>query len=162
MAQFTARRSIAVTLTALLLPPLVLMAAENNGLQVEDAWARATAPGSPNGAGYLTLHNLSDRTQTLTGAQLDGVERVEIHRSSMEDGMGRMEKIRDGIPIASHETLTLAPKGYHLMLLDLAEPLKAGDEHELTLHIEPAGEIRTTLTVRAHDSDGGQKSHHHH
>lgn len=137
---------------------------KGDDIQLDDVWARATAPGSPNGAGYLIITNHSEQTQTLTAATLEGAERVEIHRSSEQDGMARMEQVRGGISIAPHDSVTLAPKGYHLMFLNLAQPLVAGDEHTLTLTLEPAGEITHSLEVRPHDSDGSSSAgeHHHH
>ncbi|TVP58703.1 MAG: copper chaperone PCu(A)C [Halomonadaceae bacterium] len=154
------RLSALLFITCLAAP---LTAAENT-IQLDDVWARATAPGSPNGAGYLVITNHSEQTQTLTGASMDGTERVEIHLSSEQDGMARMERVRGGIPVAPHDSVTLAPKGYHLMLLNLDKPLVAGDEHSLTLTLEPAGDITTTLEVRPHDSDAGGSGtdHHHH
>lgn len=158
-----------LTLCLLLFASLSSWTTAGEGVVVHDAWARATAPGSPNGAGYLTLSNHSDQPQTFTGARFAGAGKVEIHRSTLEDGMGRMERIREGIRIAPGESLTLAPGGYHLMLLDLEERLVAGEKHDLVLEVSPAGDIHTRLHIRSHDSAGGsnndnqnQDHHHHH
>ncbi|MDJ0769060.1 MAG: copper chaperone PCu(A)C [Ilumatobacter sp.] len=63
------------------------------------------------------------------------------------EGMGamRMQEMTDGLPLTADETVSLEPGGYHVMLIDLVEPLELGDEIELTLEFAEAGE--TTLTV---------------
>jgi hypothetical protein len=48
--------------------------------------------------------------------------------------------------------VSLEPGGYHIMLLDLAEPLEDGDTFELTLRFEQAGEMDLTVDVRENGS----------
>ena len=69
-----------------------------------------------------------------------------------EDGMGamRMQELTAGLPLTGGETVTFEPGGYHVMLIDLAEPLEVGDEVELTLEFADAGD--TTLTVEVAES----------
>lgn len=61
-----------------------------------------------------------------------------------------MQELVDGLPLPAGETVVLQPGGYHVMLLDLAEPLEVGDEIELTLDFENADD--TTLTVEVAES----------
>lgn len=57
---------------------------------VRNAWVRLPPPGTP-AAAYFTLHNRTDQGLTLVGATSPDCQRVEIHRSVVEDGMARME-----------------------------------------------------------------------
>ena len=43
--------------------------------------------------------------------------------------------------------IEMKPGGYHIMLMGLAEPLKEGDEVDLTLTFEKAGEVKVTARV---------------
>jgi hypothetical protein len=52
------------------------------------------------------------------------------------------------IPVAAGELVALEPGGYHIMLLDLGEPLEVGDQFEVTLTFEQAGELDVTVEVR--------------
>ena len=64
----------------------------------------------------------------------------------MGDGAMTMQEV-ESIPLPAGETVKLEPGGYHIMLLDLAEPLEEGMEFELTLTFEQAGELTVTVTV---------------
>ena len=54
----------------------------------------------------------------------------------------------DALPLPAGETVTLEPGGYHVMLLDINRPLKAGEEVGLVLVIEQSGK-RVELPVQA-------------
>lgn len=144
-------------LLALTLTP-VMASAE---ITVDDAWARATPPGMDRGAGYLTVRNEGDKSVRLDGASVDVAETVEIHHSSDEDGQMHMEVVENGIAIPAGDSVTLKPKGYHLMLMGLDEPLKAGDEHELVLEFSDGDAVGTTLEVRSRNYDNDTPEHNH-
>jgi len=65
------------------------------------------------------------------------------------DPQMRMQELTDGLPLPAGETVTLQPGGYHVMLLDIAEPLEVGDEIELTLDFEDADDVTITVEVAA-------------
>jgi copper(I)-binding protein len=73
----------------------------------------------------------------------------EMDMGGMDPQM-RMQELVDGLPLPAGETITLEPGGYHVMLLDIAEPLEVGDEIELTLDFENADDM--TLTVEVAES----------
>lgn len=54
----------------------------------------------------------------------------------------------DAIELPAGEMVELAPGGYHIMLIDLVAPLEVGDEIELTLTFEKAGDRTVTAEVR--------------
>ena len=54
----------------------------------------------------------------------------------------------EALDIPAGETVELVPGGYHLMLIDLARDLEVGDEFDVTLRFESAGEHTVTVTVR--------------
>ena len=58
--------------------------------------------------------------------------------------------------------MDLQPGGYHLMLMDLKAPLRAGDTVALTLVVEAKDGQKETLTVKAPvKALGGMAEHKH-
>ena len=62
-------------------------------------------------------------------------------------GQMRMQELADGLALDADETVTFEPGGYHVMLLDIADPLEAGEEIEVTLEFAEAGEQTITVEV---------------
>ena len=97
-------------------------------IEVIDAQFRTT----PNdlGAGYLTITNGTDDAVTLVGASSPDVERIELHESTMTDGVMQMAARPEGFEIGAGEKVLLESGGEHLMLFG---PHPQGDKLEITL-----------------------------
>lgn len=149
------------SMVTLLLACVLAPVAAHADMRVQDAWARATPPGMDKGAGYLTIHNDGDSARRLTGARFEPAERVEIHRSSEQDGQMRMQAVDDGVSIPAGESVTLEPMGYHLMLIGLDKPLGKGDEHQLTLEFSNGDTVSTSLKVRSANHGKGASGQNH-
>jgi copper(I)-binding protein len=68
--------------------------------------------------------------------------------SGME-GMGAMTMQEvEAIELGAGDTVNLEPGGYHIMLLDLVEPLEVGDTFDVTLDFETADDLVVTVEVR--------------
>jgi periplasmic copper chaperone A len=117
-------------------------------LRVVDPWARATPPGATTGAAFLQLTNTGEQTERLIGARSPLAERVELHTHVMESGMMRMRQVA-AIDLPPGERVRLEPGGLHLMLIDLRQPLVAGERVFMTLVLERGGERELEFTVRA-------------
>lgn len=65
------------------------------------------------------------------------------------DDMGNMtmREVKK-IDLPAGKAVELKPGGYHIMLMELVEPLKVGDTIEITLTFEKAGEKTVTAEVR--------------
>lgn len=139
-----------ILLSVALIAPLVAacgeQAAEPGGLEIADAWARASA--TRTGAAYLTLENKGSEADTLIEVRSPVAERVEIHDMTMEDMVMRMRRL-DNLPVAAGESVQLAPGGKHIMLIGLSGPLEEGATVPLTLVFEKAGELAVEAPVRA-------------
>lgn len=129
--------------------------AEGSGstLTIQDVWARSEESGH-NSAAYLQITNDSDVDDLLLGASADIAGTIEIHDVVSDNDVMKMQEV-DEIPIPAGETVTLEPGGYHVMFFDLTEDLVAGDEFELTLIFDEAGEITVTAEVRNHTPGNG-------
>ena len=115
-------------------------------LHVGQGWATAPIGASNNGAAFLTLYNTGSRDAALVRAQAPGVKRVELHRTTMADGVMRMRPVeRIDVPARGHTALR--PGGLHVMLIG-ADALSAGGEVEVTLQFAEAESRTVALPVR--------------
>lgn len=130
-------------------------------LEIAHPWTRQTAPGQSNGGGFLVVTNKGRTADRLVGVASPAAGKVELHTMSMDGGVMRMRPVTGGLPIPAGGTLTLAPGGYHVMLIGLKAPLTLGAMVPLTLRFERAGTITVQLKVEpvsftgeaAHDQD---------
>jgi len=121
--------------------------AQAPGVQVENAWARATAAGAKAGAIYLTLTDKS-APDRVVGASTPVAATAELHETVNDNGVMRMRPVA-GLALETGKAVVLKPGGYHLMLMGLRERLKPGDTFPLTLVFEKAGTVTVTVTVAA-------------
>jgi copper(I)-binding protein len=118
-------------------------------LTVTSPWTRATPGGAKIAGGYLKITNNGTSTDRFVGAKSDATDHVEIHEMSMSDGVMKMRPLPNGLEIKPGETVELKSGGYHLMFMDLKQPLKQGDTVKATLQFEKAGSLDVNFSVRA-------------
>lgn len=121
------------------------------GIEIREA--RIPEPAGPNAVLYLTAVNRQDTTDRLVGVTTT-VARAEIHESRMEQGLMTMRPVEGGLEVPSGGTLTLAPGGYHVMLLD-PPPLQQGDVVRVTLRWSGYGDM--TIDVPVVDAGGATR-----
>lgn len=97
---------------------------------VTNAWVRSNVPGQSVGAAYMTLNSPQD--STLVYVETPAAGKVEIHSMIMNNNVMKMRKLEE-LPLKAGKAEKLAPGGFHLMLFDLAKPLKTGDSAAFTL-----------------------------
>ena len=115
------------------------------GVTAEDAWSRPAPPVAPARAVYLELANGTQDSITVTGAESDACDSVEIHETSMDDaGVMRMRPLFGGLSLAAGESVVLAPGGIHLMCM---EPITDIASFGVTLRIRGAEDIVTTVAI---------------
>jgi copper(I)-binding protein len=117
-------------------------------LVIAHPWSRPTAPGMPMGVAYLSITNNGKAEDTLIAASSPAAARVEMHETTISDGMARMRPLRQ-IVIGPGQSVQIAPGGIHLMLVDLKAPLALGASVPLTLIFRVAGKVEVTLDVEA-------------
>jgi copper(I)-binding protein len=115
---------------------------------ITQAWSRATPGGARTGGGFLTIENKGSAPDRLVGASADVAGKVELHEMAMNNGVMKMRPVEGGLAIDPGKTVKLAPRGYHLMMMDLKSPLKQGEKLPLTLQFEKAGKVAVTLDVQ--------------
>jgi len=117
-------------------------------LVISQVWSRATPGGAKIAGGYLTIENKGSAPDLLIGGSGDFAGRVEVHEMAMNNGVMTMRSLDKGLAIEPGKTVKLAPGGYHLMLMDLKNPLKQGDKVPLTLEFQKAGKVKLALEVQ--------------
>ena len=122
-------------------------AVKAGAISVESAYARATVAGQPAGGGFLKLVN-AGADDRLVSASSAVAAAVELHVMSMKGDVMQMRQV-DAIDVKAGQTVELKPGGYHLMLMGLKAPLKAGSSFPVKLKFEKAGEVTVNLKVEA-------------
>jgi uncharacterized protein YcnI/copper(I)-binding protein len=118
-------------------------------LVVASPWTRATPGGAKIAGGYLKITNNGKAADRLVSAVSAGASHVEIHQMSMTDGVMKMRPLPDGLVIKPGETVELKPGGFHMMFMDIKQPLKQGDTLKATLMFEKAGNLDVSFNVNA-------------
>jgi copper(I)-binding protein len=150
---------------ALLVAPVRAQEVKAGDLVITQPWSRATPGGAKIAGGFLTIENKGAAPDRLVSVAGDVAGRVEIHEMAMNNGVMTMRPLDKGLAIEPGKTVKLAPGGYHLMLMDLKNPLKQGDKVPLTLEFEKAGKVALSLDVQGvgapapagHDHSGMKK-----
>lgn len=130
-------------------------------ISVTDAWARATMPGQKVSGAYMQI--LSDADARLISASSPAVPRVEVHEMKMDGDVMRMREVK-AIELPKGKTVSLEPGGFHIMLMNLAKPIAAGDVIPLVLTVESGGKLQT-VEVKAEaraPMGGGMPMQHNH
>lgn len=118
-------------------------------LSIGNPWTRATPGGAKIGGGYLTITNNGTAPDRLTGVSVSVAGHGEIHEMKMDGGVMTMRPLANGIEIMPGQTIKLEPGGYHLMFMDLKEPLKEGTMVKGQLQFEKAGKVDVEFKVDA-------------
>ena len=129
---------------------------------VEEPWVRATVPGQAVGAAYLTL--LSSEPAVLVAVQTPVAKQAEIHETTTQGAVTRMRAV-SRLELPPGRAVALKPGGHHIMLTNLARPLKTGDRVPLTLIIEGQNKKREQVQVVAEvrtATDKGDRHEHKH
>ncbi len=127
-------------------------------LQIEQAWIRAVPPTMDLTAAYMHIKNLSDQELILQGGHSPAFEKVEIHKSVIENDLARMIPI-DTLSIPAHQNVQLEPGGIHLMLIGKKQTLEEGKLVSLQLQFNQ-GQYTLELPVKRKEKEA--MPHHSH
>jgi hypothetical protein len=115
-------------------------------VEIENAWARATAPGARVAAGYMIIRNKAASADRLIGVASPAAARVETHVTTRDGDIMRMREVQ-GYDIPASGSFELKPGGAHLMFVDIGQPFKEGERIPATLRFEKAGEVGVEFRV---------------
>jgi hypothetical protein len=127
-------------------------------IEIEHPWTRATPKGATIAGGYVKLTNTGREADRLIGGSLPVAGRFEIHQMTMNNGVMQMRPVSGGLEIKPGESVELKPGSYHLMFLDLKQPLVQKQSVKGTLVFEKAGAAEIEYTVEPIGGTPGQSS----
>ena len=121
--------------------------AKVGSIKIENAYVRATAPGQPAAGAFMKIDN-SGAADQLLSASSPAAGEVQLHQMSMEGNVMKMGQVKD-IAVPANGSVDLKPGGYHIMLMNIKAPLKAGETVPVKLKFAKAGEVEVKLPVNA-------------
>jgi len=126
----------------------LLAAAVQAQVTVKDPWVRGTVTGQKTTGAFMTITSSGSAARLVSvSSPVAGV--AEIHEMAMSNGTMRMRALDAGLALPAGKPVELKPGSYHVMLMDLKQPVKAGDTVPLSLVIEGADKSRQTVEVKA-------------
>lgn len=134
----------------------VVVACGGSGAGLVVSEARIGMPTGPNAALYFTVDNHTNGADVLEGAETTVAASVEIHETvAGDDGTMGMQPVDAPLEVPANGVLVFEPGGLHLMLVDVNR-LEVGDEIEVTLRWQNAGEVRIGALVVAPQDVAGE------
>ena len=117
-------------------------------LEIKDGYVRGLPPGQPVTAAFMRLVNSGDTAIDIISASSDRVEKAEFHRHQHRNGMMSMQRV-ESITVPAKGEFLLSPGNFHLMLINLYQPLREGDAVAIELRSRGGDVWRAELPVRS-------------
>ncbi|WP_287741861.1 copper chaperone PCu(A)C [Diaphorobacter sp.] len=125
---------------------LLVAGAAHAQVTVQDAWVRATVPQQKATGAFMRLTAAQDARLVSASSPVAGV--TEVHEMKLVDNVMKMRPL-PALDLPAGQALELKPGGYHIMLLDLKQPVAQGSTVPLTLVFEAKDGQRTTQELQA-------------
>jgi copper(I)-binding protein len=113
---------------------------------VKDAWVRGTVAGQKATGLFAQITSAGGGKLVAASSPVAGM--VEIHEMAMDGSVMKMRAV-PAVELPAGKPVDLKPGGYHVMLMDLKQDLKAGDAVPVTLVVEGAGGKRESIELKA-------------
>lgn len=142
-------RKIILSVNMLLVMVLVScgnLSGKEIGIIIDKAWARPALEGNPS-AVYFKIENNLKESDRLLSVTSQVAEFNEIHLSRMVNGTMKMME-QEYVEIEPNQVLEFKPMSYHIMLIDLKQDLKPGDQFEISLTFEKSGQQNIIVEVK--------------
>ena len=116
----------------------------NANVEVKDAWVRSTVVGQMGTGAFMKI-------TAKVGTQLVGVSSPvagvgEVHEMKMEGDVMKMRAVPQ-LDLPAGRAVELKPGGYHVMLMDLKQPLIKDTKVPLTLTFKDAKGVQSKLEL---------------
>jgi periplasmic copper chaperone A len=123
---------------------------------VVDPWVKTAESGMT--AVFGTFSTTGSTPVTVVSAQTSVSPRTELHEVvAGSDGAMTMRPKGDGFVIEPGTPRVLAPGGDHIMIMDLASPIRPGDQVDVTLTLSDGS--TTQFTALAKETSGGEENY---
>jgi copper(I)-binding protein len=128
-------------------------------LKIGHPWSRATPAGAKVGGGYLSIENTGTTADRLVSVSVPFAARAEVHEMAVKDGIMTMRPLDQGVEVPAGAKVEFKPGGYHIMFMELKQPLKQGEMMKGTLTFEKAGTVEVEFKVDSIAAKGGEGEH---
>ena len=125
---------------------LLACAAAHAQVSVDQPWVRTTVAQQTTTGAYMTI--TSKQGGKLVAASSPIAASVEVHEMKMSGDTMQMRTV-DALPLPAGKPVDMKAAGYHVMLVGLKAPVKAGDVVPIQLVVEDAKGRRETVDVKA-------------
>lgn len=115
-------------------------------VEVAEPWVRATVAQQKATGAFMKLKSATDAR--LVEARSPAAAVVEIHEMVHDKDVMKMRQV-PGLDLPAGGTVELKPGDYHIMLIDLKQPVHEGEQVDLTLVIEGKDGKRDEVAVKA-------------
>ncbi len=142
---------VGMALAAVLLPDAATLSTlaqegiEQPVIRVDGVWARPAD--AMMSAAFMQIANHGTEADRLVAVWTEATRMTEIHETTMEGDMMRMRPLEGGLEIPAGETVILAPRGLHIMLMGLTAPLVEGEFLPLSLEFESGTVIEVEAAI---------------
>lgn len=119
---------------------LTFCIANAEGIEVSNAFAKATPPHVKNSAAFMDIKNNTDKNIKLIAASSNISKTAELHTHKHAEGMMQMIQV-DDIEIPAKSEVNLKPGGLHVMFMNIFAPVKDGDKIDITLEFDNGSKI---------------------
>jgi copper(I)-binding protein len=117
-------------------------------IAVSGQWARTSPMATDMGAAYMTINSNLDDELLSAKVDMSVAMMTEVHETVMgDDGSMKMQEV-EKIDIIAGTPTELKPGGYHVMLMQVIEPLKTGSTISVTLTFAKAGDVVVEVPVQ--------------
>ncbi len=130
-------------------------------LAAENAWVPWAPPSIKVHAAYLTIVNRSNVDHVIIGVESPDYERVELHGSSIKDGLNEMRSL-DRISVPANKQVAFEPGGLHIMLINPKRAHGVDDRIRLVLRLDSGDRIETSAVIRRRERSNDTRQHRHH
>lgn len=131
---------------AAVMPARAAEVTTENGISVICAWVEATRPGQNIASVYMDIRVDRLAPRRLTGAFTDLAASSQLSTFRRSGGVLSRSRV-NSITIPAGQLVRLQPGGYHVLLMDLKEPLIVDTEFELITEFDEAGAFEVAVKV---------------
>ena len=114
---------------------------------VNDAWIRGVPPSAKTTAAFMTIQNTGSKEMTLISATCEVSEIVQIHTMEQVGEVMKMKELSK-LSVPANGQTSLAPKGYHIMLIGLLRSISEGEVIPLSLNFTDGSIVNVAAVVR--------------
>ncbi len=130
------------------------MAADaQSAIEISNAWTPALTQTRVDTPVYMTIANRGEEPDALLRVRCPVADFAEKHVTDRGEGGLAMREVK-AIAIPAANTVMLAPRGTHLMLLHTKQALQPGEAFTCSIVFQKTGAISVEVTVASGSAEG--------